>query len=193
MFRQVLIFLCTGALAAAVAVYAPRAVPGLSELQALLAGLVVLFAGGLLQETQRRLAGEARAMERVLSLRCAHGRLAEEVEVLSREIAVLREEATGAAPGGDHRVETVIAEVKVLQSLIEKLSDARVAKGGAKGDRAGSKKKVAEVVVCKPRSSRRPGGRRFRNPTPWSARTRCMPQRRHRTSNRSPTWSAVGS
>ena len=147
MLRQILIFLCTGALAAAVAVYAPRAVPGLSELQALLAGLVVLFSGGLLQETQRRLAGEARAMERVLSLRCAHGRLAEEVEVLSREIAVLREEATGAAPGGDHRVESVIAEVKVLQSLIEKLSDVRVAKGGARSVRAGSKKKVAEVVV----------------------------------------------
>ena len=43
--QQILIFLCTGALAAAVAVYAPRALPGLTEIQGLLAGLAVLFIG----------------------------------------------------------------------------------------------------------------------------------------------------
>ncbi len=46
--QQILIFLCTGALAAAVAVYAPRALPALSESQGLLAGLAVLFIGGFL-------------------------------------------------------------------------------------------------------------------------------------------------
>ena len=122
--RQILIFLCIGALAAAVAVYAPRALPGLSDLQGLLAGLAVLCAGGLLQEMQCRMAGEAGAMERLLALRCAHGRLAEEVEVLRREMAALREDASGSEAGGDERVEWVIAEVKVLQSLIERLSEA---------------------------------------------------------------------
>lgn len=124
--QQILIFLCTGALAAAVGVYAPRALPSLTETQGLLAGLAVLFIGGLLQEMQNRFTAEARMTERLLGLRCAHAELAETVEELRREVTILREEKGDRGAADDQRVESVIAEVKVLQSLIERLSDARV-------------------------------------------------------------------
>jgi cyclic-di-GMP phosphodiesterase TipF (flagellum assembly factor) len=133
--QQILIFLCTGALAAAVAVYAPRALPALSESQGLLAGLAVLFIGGFLQEMQNRFTAEARMTERLLGLRCAHAELTEKLEDLGQELTILREGNGGTGAGGDERVESVIAEVKVLQSLIERLSEARdgTAKGAGTG------------------------------------------------------------
>ncbi|WP_299399571.1 EAL domain-containing protein [Pelagibius sp.] len=124
MLRHLAIFLCYGAAAAAVLLYGPGWHPLIDARSAIGLALAVLLAGGLLHEVYARLGRETFLAQKLLSLRVAQGDALEELSWTRRELAVLREalESAGGVSKSGKSVDEVIAEVKVLQSLITRLA-----------------------------------------------------------------------
>jgi len=128
--RHTFLLSCYLALAIGIGFYGPVAVPGLGEIQAAMLGAVLFFAAAILHEVYARLGRDSYLGEQVLALRQALRDLSEEVGWSQRQVKVLREalEDAGEAQDGSRggkSVDEIIAEVKVLQSLVMRLSEAR--------------------------------------------------------------------
>jgi cyclic-di-GMP phosphodiesterase TipF (flagellum assembly factor) len=114
-------------IAAAVAVFIPQYVPKIGQDAAIVIGGVVLIGSALLHEVLSRQEGESRLAgalghlrEELGSSRAALEAAEAEIASLKGEIETLRDKGAGSA--SKRNVDSVIAEVKVLQGLIEQLS-----------------------------------------------------------------------
>src|SRR5262245_7720274 len=103
----------------------PAAVPGLLGQPALIAAGFVLLAGMFLHEILAR-RGTVRALEEeVLQLRRGWGEANHDLVRLRDEADLIRDRLQRRNEGGE--VGAVVAEVKLLQSLVERLSSSRTA------------------------------------------------------------------
>lgn len=119
--------------AAVVAIGLPQVMPRVGQVPAAVFGVVFLAGSALLHEVFLRQEGESRMVERLRELqfdfdeiRRRLNRVLDRFDGLRREVKVVKAQAVKGRERG-HEVETVIAEVKVLQGLIEQLSSVREA------------------------------------------------------------------
>ena len=112
-------------LATAVALVAPQLVGWLTPaLAPLLGGIVFVLASVMhlvftQSERQRRVAGE------MAEVRARQHRLAEDLVVAQTDALQLRQALVNAGEMGERRVSEVVAEVKVLQDLVERFYDSQ--------------------------------------------------------------------
>lgn len=117
-----------GAMTALTAWYLPRAVPGLDPTLALAAGLGGFLLCGLAHEMAVRLMREARLRGQMTRLRQSYFQVEEELSWARREMRRLLELLERGEPRDDgarqtpRAVEEVMAEVKLLKSLVAQLS-----------------------------------------------------------------------
>jgi len=126
--RHVVLLLCYALPAAALGLYLPHWLPAIDRGVAIGAGVTVLLAGALAHEVRARLARDVRLADQMVELRRALFRLQEELGWSRREARGLGEALQAVARSGrggrDGRaVEEVMAEVKALKSLVERVSD----------------------------------------------------------------------
>jgi cyclic-di-GMP phosphodiesterase TipF (flagellum assembly factor) len=127
--KHILIAACYTIVAAGVAVGLPAFFSALDVNAGVVIGGVVLVGSAVLQEGESRLLEELdSAREEVAAVR---NRLAEAETQMEQLRAALNEVDTSEGDAeGRRKVDDVIAEVKVLQGLIEQFSTAKVAGGG---------------------------------------------------------------
>lgn len=130
--HHILIAVAYTLVAAVVAVAIPHFLPHLGPDAGAVIGGVVLVGSALLHEVFARQEGEARTVAEINRLngevRAAYSALdlaGGEIERLKNTVEVVRKAGAGSAAKDD--VDIVIAEVKVLQGLIQQLSEARPA------------------------------------------------------------------
>jgi cyclic-di-GMP phosphodiesterase TipF (flagellum assembly factor) len=126
--RHILLLLCYALPAAALGIYLPQWLPLIDRGAAIGAGVTVLLAGGLAHEVRARLARDVRLSDQMVELRRAVFHLQEELSWSRREAKGLGEALEAVARSGragrDGRaVEEVMAEVKALKALVERVSD----------------------------------------------------------------------
>ena len=128
--RHILIAVAYTLVAAVVAVEIPYFLPHLGPDAGAVIGGVVLVGSALLHEVFARQEGESKTVAEISRLngevRAAYSALdlaGREIERLKNAVEVVRRAGAGSAAKDD--VDTVIAEVKVLQGLIQQLSEAR--------------------------------------------------------------------
>ncbi len=161
LLRHVLFFVLYSALAAGIIYFAPNLLPDLTEVQAVFLGGFCLMAGILLHECFARLTNERANGKLLLSLRRAHSKQAEELETLGRLVEPLLDPSSDGKPGrADKRVDAVIAEVKVLQSLIEQLSEAKKPEGRGSEPSffKGGPKRPKAALTARPADRQLPSG-----------------------------------
>ncbi|MFQ5467109.1 MAG: EAL domain-containing protein [Kiloniellaceae bacterium] len=122
------LFALYAGLAVATAQYAPRFVPALDQTLAYGLGGLVLLGGGLLHEIHGRVRDGALTRARLMTAARATAEQDEELSWLRREVAGLREALEARGQGGEngrhgHQIDEIVAEVKVLKSLITRLSE----------------------------------------------------------------------
>jgi len=132
--RHILIAVAYTLVAAVVAVALPRGFPRIDPNFAAVIGGIVLLASALLHEIFARQEGEAVLVDHVDDLHDRGAQLHAVVEAqrtelaaLRGEIATLRTDREAAGVTARKEVDTVIAEVKVLQGLVEQMAAARSA------------------------------------------------------------------
>jgi len=120
--------------AAAVAIFLPLLLPAMGGETGAMIGGVVLIGSALLHEVFARQEGENRTIDELHALRIEQEAARRALSAARQEVETLRAELKGAAEaraeteeGARRDVDSVIAEVKVLQGLIEQLSTARMA------------------------------------------------------------------
>jgi cyclic-di-GMP phosphodiesterase TipF (flagellum assembly factor) len=123
---NLVLLVCYVGLAGAVVVYGPRWVPWLDQALAFGIGAGVLVGCGLLHEIYARMGREIDLRHQLASLGHGYGTQEEELTWLRREVQTLRkalDKVSGPAQAGraGRTVEEVMAEVKVLKSLIPRL------------------------------------------------------------------------
>ncbi len=122
-----LVFLCLYAgLATGLAVYGPQWLPWLDQITAYIFGALALLGGGLLHEIYARTGRETYHAQQLLSLGYDIDDQREETENLRREVESLREALDSAVKAGNlgpngRTIEEVMAEVKVLKTLVPRL------------------------------------------------------------------------
>ncbi|MFQ6018247.1 MAG: EAL domain-containing protein [Kiloniellaceae bacterium] len=127
-----IVFLCGYAgLAGAAVVFGPRWLPWLEPSLAFGLGGLVLLGGALLHEIYARTGRQAYLGERVHSLSYGYADQQDELAWMRREVEALRQALDAASQSGQvgpvgRTVEEVMAEVKVLKSLIPRLSVGQV-------------------------------------------------------------------
>lgn len=125
--RHLLIAVGYSVVAAAVALTLPRAFPAIEANTAIMLGAVVLVGSALLHEVFARQEDEGRLADEIYDLRTGHGdvlgeltRAREEVRNIYHAIEGMTGKRTGKALEDD--VGKVIAEVKLLHSLVDELT-----------------------------------------------------------------------
>lgn len=125
-----LLFLaCYGGAAGVIVVYGPGSVPWLDQTLAFGLGAAALLGGGLMHEVYFRMGRDTDLRRQLASFGHRYGTQQEELTGLRREIGALREaletvrKSTRANQGG-RTIEDVMAEVKVLKSLIPRFVSA---------------------------------------------------------------------
>lgn len=126
--RHLLIALAYSVIAAAIALILPRTFPAIDLNTAIMLGAVVLVGSALLHEVFSRQEEEGRLTEEVQDLRAGHGKVIGELRRAREEVGNIYraiEQMTGQR--GSHKeleedVGRVMAEVKMLQGLVEQLS-----------------------------------------------------------------------
>ncbi len=133
LIHHILVVVAYTLVAAVVAVGLPQVMPRIGQVPAVVFGVVFLAGSALLHEVFLRQEGESRMAERLREMqvdfdeiRRRLNRVLDRVDGLQREVKVVKAQAVKGRERG-HEVETVIAEVKVLQGLIEQLSSEREA------------------------------------------------------------------
>lgn len=129
--RHILIALGYSIIAAAVALVLPRVFPSFDANTAIMLGAVVLVGSALLHEVFSRQEEEGRLVEEVQDLRAGHGevmgeltRAREEVGQIYKAIETMTARGGKGGKGLEEDVGKVMAEVKMLQSLVEQLTSA---------------------------------------------------------------------
>ncbi|MGB0629662.1 MAG: EAL domain-containing protein [Alphaproteobacteria bacterium] len=128
--RHILIALGYSTIAGAVALVLPRTVPGIDSNMAIMLGAVVLIGSALLHEVFARQEEEGKLVEEVQDLRAGHGEVMGELTRAREEVGNIYkaiESMTGKGGRGkelEEDVGKVMAEVKMLQGLVEQLTSA---------------------------------------------------------------------
>jgi len=126
--RHILIALSYSTIAGAVALVLPRTVPGIDAGMAVMLGAVVLIGSALLHEVFARQEEEGKLVEEVQDLRAGHGEVMGELTRAREEVGNIYkaiESMTGKGGRGkelEEDVGKVMAEVKMLQGLVEQLT-----------------------------------------------------------------------
>ena len=130
--RHSMIFLLYAAPALAAVLWLPKFWPSLSGADPVLCGMIAFLAGALLHEIFARKADEAALSDKMKTVGFAISSLRTELNWNLNELDALRSAVGAPLPAGSdanhtekERVDEVIAEVKILQSLIERLYSAR--------------------------------------------------------------------
>ena len=120
-------------LALTMALLLPDMVPSVSTAMAWIVAALILVAGLFLHETFTRNARERAIMERLYLYAEAYERLQSDVISVQKELKVCRGaiEEVKAEPETTGAMETVMSEVRILQSLVEKISGRAPAMAGA--------------------------------------------------------------
>ncbi len=133
LIHHILVVVAYTLVAAVVAVGLPQVMPRIGQVPAVVFGVVFLAGSALLHEVFLRQEGESRMAERLREMqvdfdeiRRRLNRVLDRVDGLQREVKVFKAQAVKGRERG-REVDTVIAEVKVLQGLIEQLSSVREA------------------------------------------------------------------
>lgn len=153
--RHSMIFLLYAAPALAAVLWLPKIWPSLSGTDPMLCGMIAFLAGALLHEIYARKAGEAALDGQMKKVGFAITSLRNELNWNLNELDALRTAVGAPLPGGSgagrgekERVDEVIAEVKILQSLIERLYSARAGDEPAKSA-AGAQILTAQTPTAK--------------------------------------------
>ena len=126
--RHLLIALTYSVIAAAVALVLPRTFPAIDVDTAIMLGAVILVGSALLHEVFTRQEEEGRISDEVLDLRAGHGEVMGELSRAREEVGqIYKAIETMAAKRRNNAdleedVGKVMAEVKMLQSLVEQLT-----------------------------------------------------------------------
>ncbi len=125
-FINLLFLACYGGLAGVVVAYGPRSLPWLDQTVAFAIGAAVLLGCGLLHEVYVRMGRDIDLRQQLASFGHRHGMQQEDLTWLRREVESLREaldtlSQSAQAGRGGRTVDEVMAEVKVLKSLIPRL------------------------------------------------------------------------
>ena len=125
-FRHVILLFCYAGLAASAAVFLPQWVPRLDGTMALLAAAIVFVAGGVLHENYARVGRESQLADQLLAQHRAYAELEEELTWTRREVKAVRDAVeTVARARQDGAGGEVVAELKVLKSLLGKMAESR--------------------------------------------------------------------
>lgn len=128
--RHILIALGYSTIAGAVALVLPLTVSGVDSNTAIMLGAVVLIGSALLHEVFARQEEEGKLVEEVQDLRAGHGEVMGELSWAREEVGNIYkaiETMTGKGGRGkelEEDVGKVMAEVKMLQGLVEQLTSA---------------------------------------------------------------------
>lgn len=128
--RHILIALGYSIISAAVALMLPRLFSGIDPNTSIMLGAVVLVGSALLHEVFARQEEEGRLVEEVQDLRAGHGQVMGELTRAREEVGQIYtaiETMTGRGSGGkalQEDVGKVMAEVRMLQGLVENLTTA---------------------------------------------------------------------
>lgn len=129
--RHIFIALGYSVIAAAVALVLPRVFPSFEANTAIMLGAVVLVGSALLHEVFSRQEEEGRLVEEVQDLRAGHGEVMGELTRAREEVGqIYKAIETMTSRGGkggkelEEDVGKVMAEVKMLQGLVEQLTSA---------------------------------------------------------------------
>lgn len=129
--RHILIALGYSIIAAAVALVLPRVFPSFDPNTAIMLGAVVLVGAALLHEVFSRQEEEGRLVDEVQDLRAGHGKVMGELTRAREEVGqIYKAIETMTSRGGrggkelEEDVGKVMAEVKMLQGLVEQLTSA---------------------------------------------------------------------
>ena len=132
--HHIVIAVAYSLVAAAVAIFLPDLLPAMGAGTGAVIGGVVLIGSALLHEVFARQEGENRTVEELHALRQEHESTRRALSAARLEVETLRAELKGTIEaraeteeGARRNVDSVIAEVKVLQGLIEQLSTSRLA------------------------------------------------------------------
>jgi cyclic-di-GMP phosphodiesterase TipF (flagellum assembly factor) len=127
--RHILIAIGYSVIAAAVALTLPRTFAGIDPNTAIMLGAVVLVGSALLHEVFSRQEEEGQLVEEVQGLRAGHGRVMGELSRAREEVGNIYKAIEtmtvnrGGGKGLEEDVGKVMAEVKMLQSLVGNLTD----------------------------------------------------------------------
>jgi cyclic-di-GMP phosphodiesterase TipF (flagellum assembly factor) len=127
LFRHLLMFALYSAAAVAVALLAPDYLPDIGVREAYVTGALIFVLGLLLHEVAARLEREAWLADQILALQHAHSNAGMELHRVGSEAVTFRETLETREQRSQREVGNVVAEVKVLQSLIEQLYASRSA------------------------------------------------------------------
>jgi len=127
LIRHILLFAAYSAAAVATALLAPDYLSETTAREAYVIGALVFVLGLLLHEVIARLRREAWLAEQILALQHAHSDAGMELYRVGSEAVTFRESLETSAQKSQREVGNVVAEVKVLQSLIEQLYASRTA------------------------------------------------------------------
>ena len=125
LFRHLLIFALYSTAAVAAALLAPDYLPEIGAREAYVIGGLIFVLGLLLHEVAARLEREAWLADQILALQHAHSHAGQELDRVGSEAVTFRETLETRAQKSQREVGNVVAEVKVLQSLIEQLYASR--------------------------------------------------------------------
>ncbi len=132
-FLNLLFLACYGGAAGVIVAYGPGSVPWLDQALAFGFGAAVLLGCGLLHEVYFRMGRDIDLRRQLASFGYRYGMQQEELTGLRREVGSLREilerakdstQANPPANQGSRTIEDVMAEVKVLKSLIPRFVSA---------------------------------------------------------------------
>jgi len=125
--RHLLLFALYTSAAAAAALLLPDHLPGLSPREGYGAGALLFLFALLLHEVAARIAREGWLARQILALQHAHGSASHELRRIGAEAQTVRDALELRDRERASDVGSVVAEVKVLQSLIEQLYAQRTA------------------------------------------------------------------
>jgi cyclic-di-GMP phosphodiesterase TipF (flagellum assembly factor) len=133
--NHILIAIAYTVLAAGIAIYSPRGFPEIGTQGGAVLGGVVLLASALLHEVFSRQESQSRVVDEVRNLRLENDDLRDSLDDAWSNVSAIREALTSykaeTEAEGLHKtrkVDSVIAEVKVLQGLIEQFATAKTSK-----------------------------------------------------------------
>jgi len=136
--RHVLIAACYAAVAIVTALTLPQLAPGLSAAPSVIVGGMIFVGFALLHEVFARQEDQGRFAEELFDLRMAHGEVSRELNAARGEMSRLHQTLEQAKGRGisDAAYDALAAEVRVLQSLVERVSPEESPKESAAPRRA---------------------------------------------------------
>jgi len=145
--NHILIAIAYALLAAVVAVFASRGFPEIGSDGGAVLGAVVFWGAAILYEVFSRQESQSHVVEEMHSLRLENDDLRDSLDDAWSHVTAIRDALTAYKAEGLHKtreVDSVIAEVKVLQGLIQQFSVAKSAKLNT-GEPAERKRQIQSI------------------------------------------------